>query len=38
MCALKVKGKPASELSNLKICVLGAGSAGCGVADSIMKA
>ena len=38
MCALKVLGKPADEIKNLKVVMLGAGSAGCGVADSIASA
>lgn len=38
MCAAKVKGGKASDISNMKIAVLGAGSAGCGVADSIVGA
>lgn len=35
LSALKVQGRPATELSKLKICILGGGSAGIGVAGGL---
>ena len=37
LSSLKVQGRPPSDLQHCKIAVLGAGSAGCGVADGIAK-
>jgi len=38
LSSLRVQGRPAKDLEDCKIVVLGAGSAGCGVADGLADA